>query len=109
MKAQHPARPSSIVLPDYRSNVSTGKGTIGEIHPLLSRILSLSQHLRTAFGALGEHLTIFAAGRTEPIVRRKRDRQGQTYYTIYDPISRCHTTCASDAEARTWLEQRYYL
>ncbi|MEO0407575.1 MAG: hypothetical protein AAF289_09515 [Cyanobacteria bacterium P01_A01_bin.135] len=43
----------------------------------------------------------------EPIVTHHRDRQGNPYYRMYDPVTRQRTTCSSEAEVRQWLEQRY--
>ena len=111
MKAQHPSQSSSLFA-GYSSNASIGNVANGDNHGAFSRSLPLGtiwQQLRTTFGSLGERLTTFATGSSDPVVRQKRDRQGQVYYSIYDPISRCHTTCASEAEVRSWLEQRYYL
>lgn len=57
-----------------------------------------------------------ATGSSEPVVDKRCDsaradlsiRNGQTYYTIYDPITQQRSGWLSEAEARTWLEQRYY-
>lgn len=47
-------------------------------------------------------------GSAEPMIEKRCDRQGQTYYTIYDPVTQQRSEFQSEAEVRTWLEQRYY-
>jgi hypothetical protein len=44
----------------------------------------------------------------EPKIRRKRDRNGNTYFWVYDPDTGRTTTFASEQEVRAWLDQRYY-
>lgn len=57
-------------------------------------------------------LLMAAIGSSEPIVQHRiykgGDRHGQSYYTIYDPVTHQRTRCSSEAEVREWLEQRYY-
>ncbi|MEB3355716.1 MAG: hypothetical protein VKK04_03155 [Synechococcales bacterium] len=48
-----------------------------------------------------------AAGKREPIVEMRRDRQGNVFYTVYDPTTGQRTVCASEQEVRVWLEERY--
>ena len=54
------------------------------------------------------YLLNLATGSSEPIIEKHCDRKGQTYYTIYDPVTEQQSTQLSEAEVRTWLEQRYY-
>ncbi|MEM9267183.1 MAG: hypothetical protein AAGA46_16830 [Cyanobacteria bacterium P01_F01_bin.13] len=49
-----------------------------------------------------------AIGSSEPVVEQRQDSKGQTVYTIYDPTTQQQVNGLSEAEARTWLEQRYY-
>lgn len=46
--------------------------------------------------------------KTEPQVKQKRDRNGNSYWQIYDPKSGNYTSCASELEVRVWLEKRYH-
>lgn len=55
-----------------------------------------------------DFLAKFASGSTEPVVEKRCDRQGYTYYAVYDPVTQQRTLCSSEAEVRAWLEQRYY-
>ncbi len=50
----------------------------------------------------------FATGSEGPMVRKRCDRNGDIAYTIYDPVTQQQSGWLSEAEARTWLEQRYY-
>jgi predicted 3-demethylubiquinone-9 3-methyltransferase (glyoxalase superfamily) len=43
----------------------------------------------------------------EPKVTWIRDRQGYSYFKIYDPLTEQHHYTDSEQEARIWLEQRY--
>lgn len=51
--------------------------------------------------------TLFLSG-SEPRVYLRRDRNGQSYLKIYDPVSRETFYCESQTEARAYLEKRYY-
>lgn len=44
----------------------------------------------------------------EPKISQKRDRNGSTYWLLYDPVTRQYTSFASEEEVRIWLEKRYY-
>jgi hypothetical protein len=44
----------------------------------------------------------------EPKVWQERDRFGNLYWRIYDPISDRSATLASEQEVREWLDQRFY-
>lgn len=44
----------------------------------------------------------------EPKIKLQRSRTGLVYWSVYDPVSRDRVRFASEAEVRTWLEQRYY-
>lgn len=50
----------------------------------------------------------FATGSSEPTVSQRCDRNGTISYTVYDPTTQQHSGWLSEAEARDWLEQRYY-
>lgn len=45
--------------------------------------------------------------RSEPYVKPIVTRSGQIWWYLYDPMSGQSTYCASEAEARVWLEQRF--
>ena len=54
---------------------------------------------------IGHHLI---TKRVEPHVRQKRDRFGNFYWQVYDPISRSYLFFNSELEVRIWLENRHY-
>lgn len=41
-------------------------------------------------------------------VRQRRDRQGNTWWQAFDPNTRESASFGSEAEMRSWIEQRYY-
>ena len=56
----------------------------------------------------GRALFRYFLGSREPHIVTKRDRDGNPYYDVYDPIDRRHHTFGSEHEVRVWLEERYY-
>lgn len=66
---------------------------------------------------VGHSLLNYFCGSIEPkisITQRRegpgapRDGQAWVKFRAYDPVSRQHHTFTSEAELRTWLDQRYY-
>lgn len=43
----------------------------------------------------------------EPKISQKRDRAGNLYYKVCDPVTQQHFVFDSELEVRIWLEQRY--
>ncbi|MGL4618325.1 hypothetical protein [Chroococcidiopsis sp.] len=41
-------------------------------------------------------------------VKQRRDRQGNTWWQAFDPTTNQSTSFGSEAEMRSWIEQRYY-
>lgn len=44
----------------------------------------------------------------EPNIHQSRDRFGNVFWTVYDPITGCKLYFESEAEVRIWLDRRYY-
>lgn len=55
-----------------------------------------------------EFLTKRLASTSEPQFWQKRDRYGKLSWWLYDPSTNQSAVFASEAEARIWLEERYY-
>jgi hypothetical protein len=51
---------------------------------------------------------VFTPASNEPIVSQGRDRSGQIYWRVYDPVSDRSIRFSSEQEVRQWLEQRFY-
>lgn len=45
----------------------------------------------------------------EPKISERKDRYGNTYFRIYDPINDRFIYLNSEEEVRYWLDKRYYL
>ena len=60
------------------------------------------------FGAFWQSLLKLLLGSSEPIIEKQLDNNGQTTYSIYDPITQQQVSGLAEAEVRVWLEQRYY-
>jgi len=63
--------------------------------------------LRRGWSAFWTGLLDNMAGTREPVIKLCRDRQGHSYYLIYDPTTEQRMTCDSRAEVLAWIEQRY--
>lgn len=67
--------------------------------------MKLGKYIINKFHQIGQYLTL---SKTEPRIKQKRDRHGNSYYQIYDTISRSYLVLASELEVRIWLENRYH-
>ncbi|MDJ0724887.1 MAG: hypothetical protein QNJ38_07230 [Prochloraceae cyanobacterium] len=57
---------------------------------------------------LKKALINFSSPQTEPKIIRKSDRQGNSYFQVYDPHNRHYATFNSEREIRIWLERSHY-
>lgn len=64
--------------------------------------------VKARLGPVGTALLAYFCGSTEPRVRLKRDRRGNTLFIAYDPVSRQRHTFDSEQALRVWADQRYY-
>ncbi|HEY9649105.1 MAG TPA: hypothetical protein V6C95_00470 [Coleofasciculaceae cyanobacterium] len=55
-----------------------------------------------------EHLIDFLKLSNEPRIWKTTDRQGNTVWRVYDPVSDRAVSLESEDEIRSWLEKRYY-
>ncbi len=78
---------------------------------------SSSDHAKRMFRAIAVRLksllsdiwdTISTPALNEPHVWQRRDRFGQIYWQVYDPIRDRTLTFDSEEEVRYWLDQRFY-
>lgn len=56
---------------------------------------------------LGAACVRFLTGDTSPTIRQRRDRSGELYFTVHDPISGANHRFSTEQDVRTWLEGRY--
>jgi hypothetical protein len=56
---------------------------------------------------LGHVVASYLTSSNEPSVQLMRDRFGESYWKIYDPISRTLIHLKTEQEVRSWLESRY--
>jgi hypothetical protein len=94
MKSSHSSLFAIASSPSIPSKIEAKRDRTSRFTAILSRLGNSLQ-------------TLFLSG-SEPKVYLRRDRNGQTYLKIYDPISRQFFYCETQTEARAWLEQRYY-
>lgn len=55
-----------------------------------------------------QHLFAWSIRGNELQVHQHRDRQGNTWWQAFDPKTDESVSFGSEAEMRTWIEQRYY-
>ncbi len=61
-------------------------------------------HASVSHNAVIMGLTLLA---TQPQIKQKCDRDGQSYWQIYDPASGHFTLLGSETEVRIWLENYF--
>lgn len=44
----------------------------------------------------------------EPAISEQKDRQGNAYYRVYDPVEDIHHIFTSEEAVRIWLEEHHY-
>jgi hypothetical protein len=49
----------------------------------------------------------FLSGSSEPRISQKRDRSGNLYFQVHDPVSGQSLSLYSEQEVRMWIDQRY--
>lgn len=97
------SQPNAILMEGYPVDVLPIEAPQLSSTPSWKR-LTFRRAIRTTW----THLVKFLAGSSEPIIKETCDRQGNTYYVMYDPVTRQWSARVSESEMRTLLEQRYY-
>ncbi|MGF1517402.1 MAG: hypothetical protein ACFCVB_06310 [Nodosilinea sp.] len=64
--------------------------------------------VKARVGPAGMALFAYFCGSTAPRVRLECDRNGNTLFVVYDPVSRERHTFSSEQALRVWADQRYY-
>lgn len=55
-----------------------------------------------------QRLLKFFVGGNQLRIWQTYDRAGNNWWHAYDPVTGRHTSVDSEAEMRSWIEQRYY-
>jgi hypothetical protein len=58
---------------------------------------------------LNGFITLLCAPSYEPVIWQKRDRNGNSYWECYDPVSDRTLWFSCEDEARIWLDQPSYI
>lgn len=64
--------------------------------------------LRQWLKQLYQVLVAVLVSKDEPRIETRVDRQGKTYWYIFDPVTRQTFSFDSEAEVRRWIDRRYY-
>lgn len=78
------------------------------VAPAGSRLTQVWQQARTGLNRVGEATLAFLSGSHDPQIVQRRDRTGQAYFQVYDPVTQLHHRFAAEVDLRQWLDQRYY-
>lgn len=46
--------------------------------------------------------------KAEPEILHRYNRQGNSYWLVFDPTTRSYSYFSTELEVKIWLEQRYY-
>jgi len=97
------SQPDAILLDPYPNDVLA----IDTCQPIPTS-LERSATKEFSFSSLWKWMLNFFSGSSEPIVKGWCDRNGTSYFAVYDPMSCTWTSKLTEAEVREWIEQRYY-
>lgn len=67
----------------------------------------LWQGSRNLVENIAQNLLFALTSREEPRIRQARDRQGRTFWQVYDPSTGFQSRFSSEDEVRVWLEEQY--
>lgn len=98
------------MTPLHHENTATKDHKLALIQPheLLSQTSLNWKLLIKQFDRLWQALVRSIETRQEPQITWMRDRQGHSYFKIYDPLTGQHYYAASEQEVRIWLERSRY-
>ncbi|MBD3887211.1 hypothetical protein IFO70_37090 [Phormidium tenue FACHB-886] len=94
--------------PLHHEDTATEDRKLALPHELLSQTSLNWKLLIKQCDRLWQALVRSVQTRQEPQVTQLRDRQGHSYFKIYDPLTEQHHYVDSEQEARIWLEQSRY-
>lgn len=82
---------------------------VQEFNQLLKKTApSQSQFTLPRWVQLWKRLISPLVNRAEPKIYQKRDRWGNVYYQVHDPVSGFSGAFNTEEEVRIWLDRRYY-
>lgn len=94
--------------PIHNENTALKSYELASIQPYESLAkTSLIRRSLVKFDRLWQALVRSVKTTQEPQIRWMRDRQGRSYFKIYDPLTEQHHYANSEQEVRVWLERRY--
>lgn len=71
------------------------------------QVKSFSSNVLSLVKTIGHHLLSYLSQGSELRVWQTTDRQGTTWWNVYDPVTQRSVRLISEAEVLTWIEQRY--
>ena len=77
-------------------------------HGLTQKSNQKKSEFLTGLGRLFSSVLIALSDDMEPRIKQRRDRSGEAFWQVYDPLTGKSARLNSELEVRFWLEQRYY-
>lgn len=79
-----------------------------ELHVSSAPVSSRAIQPSSGFGKFLQSLFVHMVGEAEPKVWQTSRGNDVTSWNVYDPTTKESASFATEAEVRSWLEQRYY-
>lgn len=79
-----------------------------ELHTSSSQVFSKANKPSSGFGKFLQSLFVQMAGEAEPKIWQTSRGNDVTIWNVYDPTTKESASFTTEAEVRSWLEQRYY-
>lgn len=90
-------------------NANLNSSTVSSPHSFNNGVSkNIVSSIVTLFSQTGLFLQRTLQRMDEPRISQVRTRSGNVLWHVYDPLSRWSVVLGSEAEVRTWLEQRFH-
>lgn len=90
-------------------NANLNSSTVSSPHSFNNGVSkNIVSSIVTLFSQTGLFLQRTLQRMDEPRISQVRTRSGNVLWHVYDPLSRRSVVLGSEAEVRTWLEQRFH-
>ena len=100
---------SSPLVEAYACTVPQ-RGTPSQINKQIKNafLVLTCQHRKRIARIVEQVLSALMFHESEPVISECRDRSGESYYRVYNPLDGRIHYFTSENEVRIWLERRYY-
>lgn len=82
--------------------------TIPKITATSAREKIWQRVINRVVAAIKEYLVMGLMNGSEPRISQKRDRYGNPFWQVYDPVTDCSDSFSSERDVMVWIEERYH-